>query len=247
MKNILKIGNRYKPYHTKVQSRFESRKPGYLLILVNFHAPGFESAFPMGIRIQIQNRQIKADQCGSGFTTLVPTDRNFYQSYIYNNGPEEFHTSFNFLASYSCSHKGEVRQGGGPRYVAWGRVCPGEWQTADHAEGVRDKPCTHQQGCGSGAGGSVCFWASLIRIRIRSHKYGSGSGSGFFHHQAKIVRKPWFVLFCDFFMTFYQCSGSTTGSGSVPMFLGLPYSHPDPFDTGTNPRIRIRIWIRTKM
>jgi hypothetical protein len=42
------------------------------------------------------------------------------------------------------------------------------------------------------------------------HKYGSRS----FHHQAKVVRKTWFLLFCDFFMTFYQCSGSAFGSGS---------------------------------
>ncbi len=32
-----------------------------------------------------------------------------------------------------------------------------------------------------------------------SQRYGSPS----FYHQAKIVRKPWFLLFCDFFMTFY--------------------------------------------
>ncbi len=30
-----------------------------------------------------------------------------------------------------------------------------------------------------------------------SQRYGSGS----FYYQAKIVRKPWFLLFCDFFMT----------------------------------------------
>ncbi len=33
-----------------------------------------------------------------------------------------------------------------------------------------------------------------------SQKYGSGSGS--FHHQAKIAR-PWFLMFCNFFMTFF--------------------------------------------
>ncbi len=33
-----------------------------------------------------------------------------------------------------------------------------------------------------------------------SQRYGSGSGS--FSHQAKIVRKPWFLLFCDLFLTF---------------------------------------------
>jgi hypothetical protein len=34
-------------------------------------------------------------------------------------------------------------------------------------------------------------------LRIRSL-----SGSRSFFHQAKIVRKSWFLLFCDFFMTF---------------------------------------------
>jgi hypothetical protein len=37
---------------------------------------------------------------------------------------------------------------------------------------------------------------------------GSGSisqryGTGAFYHQAKIVRKTWILLFCDFFWTFY--------------------------------------------
>ncbi len=36
-----------------------------------------------------------------------------------------------------------------------------------------------------------------------SQRYGSGSGSGSFYHWAKIVRNPWFLLFCDFFLTFY--------------------------------------------
>ncbi len=27
--------------------------------------------------------------------------------------------------------------------------------------------------------------------------YGSGSGSGSFYHQAKIIKKPWILLFCD--------------------------------------------------
>jgi hypothetical protein len=30
--------------------------------------------------------------------------------------------------------------------------------------------------------------------------YGSGSGSGSFYHQKK---RPWFLLLCDFFLTFY--------------------------------------------
>ncbi len=31
----------------------------------------------------------------------------------------------------------------------------------------------------------------------------SGSGSGSFHQQAKNDEKPRFILFCDFFMTFF--------------------------------------------
>ncbi len=46
------------------------------------------------------------------------------------------------------------------------------------------------QCCGSrsesGSVGSICFWTP-----------------GSFYHQAKIVRKTWFILFCDFFLTFY--------------------------------------------
>jgi hypothetical protein len=46
-----------------------------------------------------------------------------------------------------------------------------------------------------------------------SQKYGSGSGSGSksgsgsgsFYHQVKKVKKPWFLLLCDFFLTFYLC------------------------------------------
>jgi hypothetical protein len=153
---------------------------------------------------------------------------------IYNNGPEEFYTSLNFLASYPCSQKGEVRQ-----------------------QPSRDGQLITQRECGTSRAHTrvvdpdpedpYVFGPPRFAFGSDSHKYGSGSGSGSFHHQAKIVRKPSFLLFCDCFMTFYQCSGSTTGSGSVPMFLGLPYSHPDPLDTGANPRIRIRTWIRTKM
>jgi hypothetical protein len=36
-----------------------------------------------------------------------------------------------------------------------------------------------------------------------SQGYGSGSGSGSFFHQAKKEKKPWFLLLCDFFLTFY--------------------------------------------
>jgi hypothetical protein len=51
--------------------------------------------------------------------------------------------------------------------------------------------------------------------------------------------EPWCKIF-----NFYQCWES--GSGSR-MFLGLPDPHPDPLATGTDPRIQIRILIRTKM
>ncbi len=33
----------------------------------------------------------------------------------------------------------------------------------------------------------------------------------------------------------------------IRMFLGLPGPHPNPLERGTDPRIRIRIWLRTKM
>ncbi len=73
-----------------------------------------------------------------------------------------------------------------------------------------------------------------------SHKSGSGSGSVSFHHQAKMAReKPWFLLFCDFLMTFYlrRMMYMYQFSGSV-CFLGLPDPHP--LVRGTDPRIRIR-------
>ncbi len=44
-----------------------------------------------------------------------------------------------------------------------------------------------------------------------SHKYGYGSGS--FHIKQKKKEKLEFLLFCNFFLTFYQCSAS--GSGFV--------------------------------
>jgi hypothetical protein len=56
----------------------------------------------------------------------------------------------------------------------------------------RKDPQRWQQWCGSR---SVCFGCP----GSVSTRYGSGS----FYHRPKIVRKPWFLLFCDFFMTFY--------------------------------------------
>jgi hypothetical protein len=46
----------------------KGRNQDYLLIFVNFHVPGSGSAYP--IWIQIQNRQINVNPCGSGSTTL---------------------------------------------------------------------------------------------------------------------------------------------------------------------------------
>ncbi len=58
------------------------------------------------------------------------------------------------------------------------------------------------QWCGSGSGsGSVCCCTS--RTRIRHYLYGSRSGSGSFHIMQKYLKKLWFLLFCDVFMTFY--------------------------------------------
>jgi hypothetical protein len=47
--------------------------------------------------------------------------------------------------------------------------------------------------------GSINFWASRIRIRSSEIRIQIW----IFHHQANIVRKRLFLLFCDFFMTFY--------------------------------------------
>ncbi len=56
-----------------------------------------------------------------------------------------------------------------------------------------------KQCSGSGSTGSKCFGSP--GSGFTSQMYGSGSGS--FYHQAKIVRKTWFLLFCNFFWTFY--------------------------------------------
>jgi hypothetical protein len=57
------------------------------------------------------------------------------------------------------------------------------------------------QCCGSGSESGSSFFGPPGSGCI-SQRYGSGSGSRFFYHQAKIVRKPWFLLLCDFFLTF---------------------------------------------
>ncbi len=58
---------------------------------------------------------------------------------------------------------------------------------------------------------NIKIWA-LNCQRDQNWNQCCGSGSEFFsqrygsfHHQAKILRKPWFLLFSDFFMAFYLC------------------------------------------
>ncbi len=73
-----------------------------------------------------------------------------------------------------------------------------------------------------------------------SHKYGSGSRS--FHHH-------WFLLLCDFFMTFYQCSESVgsvcfgspisaygSANGSVRQRYGSEDPDPQPYQNVTGPQ-----------
>jgi hypothetical protein len=78
-------------------------------------------------------------------------------------------------------------------------------------------PTGRNQCCGSGFVASVCFWASRIRIRIRwsQVRIRLQIRLRILPSLIKLVRKPLFPLFCDFFMTFYQCSGSASGSVCV--------------------------------
>ncbi len=84
-----------------------------------------------------------------------------------------------------------------------------------------------------------------IRIRIRIFRIrmflGIPDSPWFFHHQAKMVEKPLFLLFYDLFMTFYLIYDFLQVFRfririRIRMYLGLP----DPLDRGTDPRIRIR-------
>jgi hypothetical protein len=84
-----------------------------------------------------------------------------------------------------------------------------------------------------------------------SQRYGSVS----FYHQAKIVRKPWFLLFSDFLSLKNDVnvpSKSTVISRSIFLKLGFcwrlegqcrknqdPDPNPDPLVRGMDPRIRI--------
>jgi hypothetical protein len=82
-------------------------------------------------------------------------------------------------------------------YRPWEQSAPSRWAGAERTSllgsGVQPakKQC-HKQCSGSG---SVSFWPP--RSVRGSQRYGSGT----FDHQAKIVRNPLFLLFCDFFMT----------------------------------------------
>ncbi len=67
------------------------------------------------------------------------------------------------------------------------------------------------QGINKTSGSQNPWFHAVLRIQIhRIHVFlgllrygsGSGSGSGSFYHLAKMVRKPWFLLFCDFFLLF---------------------------------------------
>ncbi len=77
---------------------------------------------------------------------------------------------------------------------------------------------------------------SVVRTNVVDPKDRSGSGSVSFHHQAKIVRKTLIYtvswLLYEFIPVFRILR--------IRMFLGLLDPHPDPLETGTDPRIRIR-------
>ncbi len=111
------------------------------------------------------------------------------------------------------------------------------------------------------------------RIRIRmfhtfrppesgyiSQRYGSesGTGSGSFYHQAKIVRKHWFLLFCDFCVIFIfeklvylqksnkqktwtswrsltKIAGAASGSGSGSISQRYGSADPDPYQNFIEP------------
>ncbi len=65
----------------------------------------------------------------------------------------------------------------------------------------RKYPQRWQQWCGSG---SVCFGCpGSVSTRYRS---------GSFYHRPKLERKPWFLLFCDFFMTFLSVKNDVNGN-----------------------------------
>ncbi len=82
-KKHFKQGIGHKTYIHGYKSFRKAENHVYLLILVNFLAPGFESGFtfPIWIRVRIQKSLINADQCGSvsGSTTLPLPQRTVHK------------------------------------------------------------------------------------------------------------------------------------------------------------------------
>ncbi len=117
-----------------------------------------------------------------------------------------------------------------------------------------------RQRCGSGSPsgsvGSICFWASRIRIRIINQRYGSGS----FYHHAKIVRKtliPTVLWLLNDLLSLKNDVNVPSKSNKQKNYCGRLEDHwkkqqdldPDPLvrGTGMDPQIRIRTrisWIR---
>ncbi len=94
----------------------------------------------------------------------------------------------------------------------------------------------------------VSFWASWISIR--HYLYGSGSGfeSRSFHHQAKQVKNPWFLLFCDFFMTLWTWYGSADSDtkknhGSTILFA---FTQNEPPQGKTNENLTMKLQLMWK-
>ncbi len=55
-------------------------------------------------------------------------------------------------------------------------------------------------------------------------------------------KKPWFLLFCNFFMTSFSLKNDVIVPViRIRMFLGLPDPHPDPLARSKDPRVRIRV------
>ncbi len=98
---------------------------------------------------------------------------------------------------------------------------------------------------GSGSIGFYDFGPPGSASGSVSHKYRYGSGSGSRSSSKNtVVRKPWFLLFCDFFVTFYQCSGphadlypyvfGPPGSAFIIQMYKSEDPHPDPYQNVTD-------------
>jgi hypothetical protein len=72
----------------------------------------------------------------------------------------------------------------------WGHHLNSCWVNREY---ISNKQC-----CGSGSGGSICFWASEIRIHLSEKRIRILLSSS-----KNSKKKHWFLLFCDFFMNFY--------------------------------------------